>query len=108
MMSAEQPQPIRIRATCAGDVTDVRVLMPHPMTTGLGHDAQGGTVEPHHITDVEVTIAGRVVLAARMGIAVSQDPLLSFRVRGARPGDAVVVRWTDNRGARRTDQARVA
>jgi len=28
-------QPMRIRATMAGDVADVKVLMNHPMETGL-------------------------------------------------------------------------
>jgi sulfur-oxidizing protein SoxZ len=43
-----------------------------------------------------------------MGIAVSQDPLLTFRIRGARPGDPIAVAWTDNLGATRRDTARVA
>ncbi|MDO9636339.1 MAG: thiosulfate oxidation carrier complex protein SoxZ, partial [Thiobacillus sp.] len=32
-------EPMRIRATMAGDVADVKVLMNHPMETGTRKDA---------------------------------------------------------------------
>jgi sulfur-oxidizing protein SoxZ len=100
--------PIRIRARAAGDHTEVALLMPHPMETGLRKDAAGAFVPAHYITDVEVTAAGRLVLQARFSQAVSQDPLLSFRYRGGQPGDRLQVRWTDSRGAQRSDSVLVS
>jgi sulfur-oxidizing protein SoxZ len=100
--------PIRIRARSKGDLTEVLVLMPHPMETGLRKDAAGALVEAHFITDVRVTTGGRTVLDARMSIAVSQDPLLGFRFRGGRPGDRISVTWTDNKGETRTDETVIA
>jgi sulfur-oxidizing protein SoxZ len=100
--------PIRIRAKAKDRVTDVVVLMPHPMETGLRKDAAGALIDAHYITEVQVSVAGRTVLEAQMSIAVSRDPLMSFRFRGGQAGDPITVTWTDNRGNRRTDEAIIA
>lgn len=96
-------EPIRIRAKVTGGVTEVHVLMPHPMETGLRANETGHSIAAHYITDVHISAAGRPVLAARMGVAVSRDPLLVFRFKGASAGDGIAVAWADNRGERRTD-----
>jgi sulfur-oxidizing protein SoxZ len=100
--------PIRIRARVNGDVTEVMMLLAHPMETGLRKDASGALVAAHYITDVLVLSEGRAVLQARMSQAVSQDPLLSFRFRGGRQGDRVTVSWTDSRGEQRSDEVLVS
>ena len=99
---------IRIRARLKDGVAEIHVLMPHPMETGMRSDADGRLVAAHHITDVKISIAGRAALAARMSLAVSQDPLLSFRFKGARVGDPVRVAWTDNRGEQRSDEISIS
>jgi sulfur-oxidizing protein SoxZ len=101
-------QPIRIRARLSGGVADVQILMPHPMETGMRQDEAGQLVPAHHITDVVVTLAERTVFSARMSIAVSRDPLLGFRVAGARAGQALRVAWTDSQGQSRSDQTVIA
>ena len=95
----------RIRARVKDGVTEAHVLMRHPMETGFRHDESGNTIPAHYITDVRIAVAGRPVLVARLGIAVAADPLLTFRFRGAAPGDRVTVAWTDNRGEARSDEA---
>jgi sulfur-oxidizing protein SoxZ len=100
--------PIRIRARVKGEVVDVVVLAPHPMETGMRTDEAGRLVAAHHITRLRVEIAARTVLESRMTIAVARDPLISFRYRGARAGDAIRVTWVDNRGHTRTDESTIA
>jgi sulfur-oxidizing protein SoxZ len=100
--------PMRIRAALAGDETTVRVLMAHPMETGTRKDAAGATIPAHFIQDVVATVNGKTVLNAMFTGAVSQNPFLSFKVKGAAKGDKVVVKWTDNKGASRTDEAAIA
>ena len=100
--------PIRIRARAALGHTDVTLLMPHPMETGMRKNDGGQFVPAHFITDLQVTAAGRVVLQARLSQAVSRDPLLSFRYRGGQAGDRLQVRWTDSRGDQRSDEVIVA
>jgi sulfur-oxidizing protein SoxZ len=100
-------QPIRIRARLVEGVAQVQVLMPHPMETGMRQDEAGRLVPAHHITDVDVTLGSRTVFAARMSIAVSRDPLLSFRVADARVGQVLRVTWTDTQGQRRSDESTI-
>jgi sulfur-oxidizing protein SoxZ len=99
--------PIRIRARAVQGHTEVTLLMPHPMETGMRKDDSGAFVPAHFITDLQVVAAGRVVLQARLSQAVSQDPLLSFRYGGGQPGDRLQVSWTDSRGDQRSDEVSV-
>jgi len=100
--------PMKIRATLAGDSADVKCLMNHVMETGLRKDAKTGQVVPaHHITNVICTVAGKPVLDAQWGGGISKNPYLAFKVKGAKAGDKVVVTWTDNKGDTRTDEAAV-
>ena len=100
--------PMRIRANQVGDMTDVKVLMSHQMETGQRKDAQGKVIPAWFIQNVAVTHAGKTVLSAQWGTAISQNPFLSFRFKGAAKGDKVQVTWTDTRGDKRTDEAVVA
>ena len=98
-------QPIRIRARVRNGTADVTILMPHPMETGLRQDESGNSKPPHFITRVLVTVTGRTVFSARMSFAVSQDPLLNFRLSGVLAGERLRVTWTDNLGEVRVGEA---
>ncbi|AHB08124.1 MULTISPECIES: thiosulfate oxidation carrier complex protein SoxZ [Pandoraea] len=100
--------PMRIRATEAGGVVEVKVLMSHIMETGQRKDASGNIVPAHFIQNVTVTSNGKTVLSAQWGPAVSKDPFMSFKFKGAKKGDKVAVTWTDNKGDSRTDEATIA
>lgn len=101
-------EPMKIRATMAGDVADVKVLMNHPMETGLRKDAKTGElVAAHYITEITATLNGATVLKAGMAGGVSKNPYLGFKVKGAKAGDKVAVTWVDNKGDKRTDEAAV-
>jgi sulfur-oxidizing protein SoxZ len=83
---------MKMRATLAGDHTDVRVLMTHPMTT-----AQSG--QPlHFIQNVTVKHNGRTVVESEISQAVSRNPVFSFRLKGGAKGDKIEVSWLDNKG----------
>ena len=101
-------EPMKIRATLQGDVADVRILMMHPMETGQRKDSKGQLVPQHFIKNVVVTHNGKVVLDAQWSQAVSRNPFLGLRVKGAKVGDKIGVTWTDNKGDKRSDEATVA
>lgn len=101
-------EPMKIRATLQGDVADVRILMMHPMETGQRKNAQGALVPAHFIKNVVVTHNGKTVLDAEWTQAVSRNPFLGLRVKGARVGDKISVTWIDSKGDKRTDEATVA
>jgi len=101
------PDPMRIRATAQGDSVDVRVLMSHEMEGGQRRDSSGNLVPAHFIQNVTVTHAGKVVLSAQWGAAVSKNPYLQFKFQGGKKGDELVVTWLDNKGETRTDKATI-
>jgi len=97
-------EPMKIRATVKDGVADVRVLMAHEMESGQRKDANGRTVPAWHITEVTASLNGRPVMVAHWGPAISKNPYLNFKVKGAKPGDRVTVQWVDTKGDRRVDE----
>ena len=93
-------EPMKIRATLKGGLCDVRVLMVHPMETGLRKDAAGTVVPAHFIQEMTVKVNGRTVIEGQISQAVSRNPVFSFRLTGAKPGDRLEIAWLDNRGER--------
>ncbi|WP_140625849.1 thiosulfate oxidation carrier complex protein SoxZ [Methylibium rhizosphaerae] len=101
-------EPMRIRAQVQGDRTTVRILMAHEMESGQRKDAAGRTIPAWFIQEVLVQHAGRTVLAAQWGAAVSKNPYLQFSFKGGKAGDRLSVSWTDSRGDKRSDEATIA
>jgi sulfur-oxidizing protein SoxZ len=102
-------EPMRIRATMAGDVADVKVLMNHPMETGLRKDAKTGQLVPaHFVKTLRVAVNGRTVLDGQLGGGISKDPYLAFRVKGMQAGDTVSVTAEDNTGDTGSIEARAS
>lgn len=99
--------PMRIRATLAGDKATVRILMRHEMESGQRKDPAGKVIPAWHIKEVAVNHNGKSVLTADWGPAVSKDPFMQITVKAAKLGDKITVSWTDNKGDKRTDEALV-
>ena len=100
--------PMKIRATMAGDKVEVKVLMSHEMETGQRKDASGKVIPAWFIQNVTATHNGKTVLDAQWGPAVSKNPFLSFRFSGGKPGEKVAITWVDNHGDKRTDEATIS
>ncbi len=100
-------EPMKIRATLHNGIADVRILMRHPMETGTRKTASG-VVPVHFIQSVIVEHNGKTVLDAQWSQAISRDPFLGLRVKGAKVGDKTSVTWTDNKGDKRSDEAAVS
>lgn len=90
--------PIKIRATVKGSEGEVRVLMPHPMESGLRRDPSGQLLAAQYITSVILSLNGRPVIESALGTAVSANPLFAFQLLGVKAGDKVSVAWVDNKG----------
>lgn len=89
---------IRVRATSAGDKTEVQSLIQHPMDSGFVKDAKGETIPPHYIEIVTYEHDGNTVFTAFWGPAVAKDPYLKFSFTGGKKGDDLKVSWVDNLG----------
>ena len=101
-------EPMKIRAVQKGDLTEVRVLMVHPMETGQRKDAEGKLVPMHFIQNLTVKVNGRTVVDAQISQAVSRNPVFSFRLKGGAKGDKIEVSWLDNHGESAAIEAAVA
>ena len=100
--------PMRIRAQASGDKATVRVLMSHEMESGQRKDAAGKIVPAWFIQEITASHNGKVVMTAEWGPAVSKNPYLQVSVKGAKAGEKVSVKWVDNRGDTRTDEATIS
>ena len=100
--------PMKMRATAQGGVTEIRVLMAHPMETGQRKDASGKLVPMHFSQHVTVKLNGKTVVEAQISQAVSRNPVFSFRVKGGAKGDKVEVSWVDNKGDSNKTETTVA
>lgn len=100
--------PMKIRATAAGEKTTVRVLIAHEMETGQRKDSAGKVVPAWFIQELNASLNGKPVLSAYWGPAVSKNPFLQFSFKGGKAGDKVQVSWTDNRGEKRSDEAAIS
>ena len=101
------PDPMKIRTRLEGDVVDVRVLMAHPMETGLRKDADGNVVPIHFIQTITVQLNDKLVFQAETSQGIARNPVFGFKVKGAKAGDKLTITWTDNKGDKRTDSATV-
>ena len=100
---------IKMRATLGDDgVTTVKILISHPMDTGLEKDKKTGNMIPaHFIQEVICEHNGASVMTAEWGPAISKNPYLSFRFKGARTGDTIKLNWVDNKGNSDSDEAAI-
>ncbi len=90
---------MKMRTRLSEGAVELQVLITHPMETGLRTDKNtGNKIPPHFIQRVTLEHNGKVVVALSTGTAVSEDPLLGFRLKGAKQGDKLKVFWSDNMG----------
>jgi sulfur-oxidizing protein SoxZ len=99
---------MKMRATLGQGYTDVRVLMTHPMETGLRKDADGKIVPAHFIQTITVRRNGKTVVEAETSQAVARNPVFTFRIKGGAKGDKIEVSWTDTENDGNKTEAVVA
>ena len=100
--------PMKIRATLTAGMTDIRVLMTHPMETGQRKDPDGKLVPAHFIQNVTVKLNDKTVVESQISQGVSRNPVFSFRVKGGARGDLVEVAWLDTAGETSSIEAAIA
>ncbi|MDH5727712.1 MAG: thiosulfate oxidation carrier complex protein SoxZ [Gammaproteobacteria bacterium] len=90
---------IKIKAKMKGSTAEIKALIRHNMETGLRKDKKTGDKIPaHYIKEVNCEHNGKSVFVANWGVAVSKNPYLAFRLRGASAGDTIKISWNDNKG----------
>ncbi len=100
-------EPMRIRAVQVKDLIEVKLMIRHPMESGLRKDENGKKIPAHFIETLEVKCNDKIVLESYLGMAVSENPFIQFSFKGAAKGAKLEVTWKDNRGDTRTDKAAI-
>jgi len=88
---------IRGKAKAKNGMVDVKLLMKHPMETGLRKDKDGNPIKAHFIQTVTATADGNTVFTAEFNTSVSKYPYLAFSYAGEK-GGALNIAWADNMG----------
>lgn len=100
---------IKIRAKFSDGVTTVKALIQHPMETGQRKNKKTGKLIPaHFIQEVTCEHNGNNVMTALWGPAVSKNPYLSFKFKGAKVGDSLKLSWVDNKGENDSTETQVS
>lgn len=95
---ANMAENMRMRAQLKGEMTEVKVLITHPMETGRRKNDIGDLIPANFIQLVSATLNGKKVMEGQWGTGISKNPYLTFHLRGAKVGDIVRINWTDNQG----------
>src|SRR3989344_596973 len=90
---------IKMRTRAQEGGVELQLMIIHPMESGRRTDKDTGKLIPSHfIQQVTLEHNGKVVITVSTGGSVSEDPLMGFRLKGARNGDKLKVSWSDNMG----------
>jgi sulfur-oxidizing protein SoxZ len=81
-----------------GNITEVKVIISHPIETGRKKDEFGVLIPAHFIQLVTATLNGTPVLEMQWGTGIAKNPYLTFYLSHAKLGDKVAVTWLDNLG----------
>ena len=93
---------MKMRAKLKGDITEVKLIISHPMETGRKKDDFGQLIPAHFIQLVTATLNEKPVLEMQWGTGISKNPYLTFYIKDAKVGDIISVTWHDNLGATAT------
>ncbi len=100
---------MKVRTRSQDGEVEVMLLISHPMETGQRTDKKTNQKIPaHFIQNVSLEHNGRVVVKSLLGVGVSEDPLLGFRLKGAKNGDKLKISWQDNKGESGSSEAVVS
>lgn len=91
---------MRMRVVRAGEYTEVKVIIQHPMETGQRRNPKTGKKIPaHFIHTVTAAVNGRDVVKSRCGGGIARNPFFAFRLHDVEKGDKITIRWEDTGGA---------
>jgi sulfur-oxidizing protein SoxZ len=96
---------IKVRANAKDGTTTVKALISHPMQVERKDKKTGKVTPAHFIQEVVCEHNGKAVLTASWGAAISKNPYLSFKFKGAKAGDKLTVSWVDNKGEKDSTSA---
>lgn len=97
---------IKLRTHTLEDLTELKILLNHPMENGRNRDAATGElISAHYIEELRVFLNDQQIIGVDMAGSIAKNPYFSFRLKQCHPGDRISVQWIDNLGD--SDQAEI-
>jgi sulfur-oxidizing protein SoxZ len=87
-------------------VINIRLLLSHPMLTGMSRDQAGIPIPAYFVNQVDVMYGGDRVAHFEWTSGISRDPFVGFSLRATKEAP-VTVTWKDNKGGVYTQHADV-
>jgi sulfur-oxidizing protein SoxZ len=106
-MANQQKHSMRMSAKLKDNVTEVKMIINHPMETGRKKDDFGVLIPAHFVQLATVTLNGKTLLDMQWGTGIAKNPYLTFHVKGAKIGDKLIANWADNLGQTGTGETEV-
>ena len=88
---------VKTKAKEKNGVVKAKMLIKHPMESGMRKDKEGKLIPIHHLKEVKVEYKGEVVFHGEFGTGVSKDPFVAFVFTGTK-GDTFSVEALDSKG----------
>ncbi len=95
----------RLRAILHKEMTEVRMLMMHPMQEE--QQLPNMVIEANYIQTIHCWRNDEQMLVIHCGPATSANPFFAFHLDGGASGDLIKVRWVDNQGHKGIIETRV-
>ena len=97
---------VKTKAKEKKGIVKAKMLIKHPMESGMRKDKEGKLIPIHHLKEVQVEYKGEVVFAGEFGTGVSKDPFVSFSFKGTK-GDTFTVSAVDNKGVTGNSEVKI-
>lgn len=88
---------VKVKAKEKKGIVKAKVLIKHPMESGMRKDSSGNLIPIHHLKEVVVDYKGETVFHGEFGTGVSKDPFVSFSFKGTK-GETFNVAAVDSKG----------
>lgn len=88
----------------AGDIVEVRIIIGHPMESGLRRDDMGRRVQRNIVNKLSCRYLDREIFRVELGPGIAANPYLTFFTRAVRSGE-LIFDWVDDDGERGSERA---
>lgn len=90
---------IKIRTQPSAELTELKLLISHPMENGRNRDpATNELIPAHFIRELTLDRNQSRLLTVKLGQSMSKNPFFSFQLKNCQSGDRLSVNWIDNLG----------
>ena len=88
---------VKTKAKEKKGIVKTKILIKHPMESGMRKDKEGNLIPIHHLKELKVDYKGEIVFQGEFGTGVSKDPFVAFSFKGTK-GDTFTVEAIDSKG----------